>query len=285
MGTSLSGTYHSTVNIGQGDISSTVTVALTGDISIGFYGDDGIYAAVSVKNPIVYNYDLIRGGANGDKGGGGTGVYLASSGTVINEGSPTAGYGEIYGGTCYNNASGNGEGGGTGVDLGGGGLLQNYGIIGGGAGGSSTSHRGGTGGAGVFAEPTSNIVNHHCIYGGAGGNGGAAGGFGGDGVVLDGGSLVDDFLIRGGAGGTGGSASGGRRKPAQYRIHNWRWRRVQYHRLRHRRFRRHRPGWFWGRPAQQLWLDCRRHRIGHPDRHGKRGRYRRLPDIRDVPGQ
>jgi hypothetical protein len=207
MGTSLSGTYHSTVNIGQGDISSTVT--LTGYIAIGFYGDDGIYAAASVKNPIVYNEGSIVGGANGDKVEGGTGVYLASSGTVINAGSPNAGYGEIYGGTCSNNASGNGEGGGTGVDLGGGGLLGNYGIIGGGAGGSSTSHRGGAGGDGVFAEPTSNIVNHNRIYGGAGGKGGAAGGFGGDGVVLGGGSLVNYGVIRGGAGGTGGSASGG----------------------------------------------------------------------------
>ena len=210
MGTTLTGIYHTTVNLDQGSIGPTVTV--TGTIQVGFYSGIGIYGSSSLSHASVTNYGDISGGSNSGTGAAAAGVYLGAAGTVTNE---VGGY--ISGGTGWFSASGNGFSGGDGVDLGGGGMLTNDSGIAGGNGGSVSKGTGGEGGTGVFANGSTNLTNVGTIAGGTGGNGAVAGGYGGVGVFIDGaGTLTNGSaspgyypLIEGGAGGNGGGASGG----------------------------------------------------------------------------
>jgi hypothetical protein len=203
MTSTLTGMYSSTVVLGQGSIGDTISV--TGTIAIGFYGDNGIYAAASISDSKIYNNGgVIEGGTDGGRLHGGAGIYLAGYGSVSNGDN-----GHILGGQGGNYYGGNAASGGIGVDLQSGGFLQNTSLIQGGNGGSGAS--GGYGGIGVYVGGAGQTVNQADIFGGAGGNGGSGGvgGDGGVGIELYVSRLYNSGIILGGTDGYGGGNQAG----------------------------------------------------------------------------
>jgi hypothetical protein len=147
---------------------------------------------------------------------GGTGVSLASNGTITNSGTIIGGKGSPDLTKGYNGGP-NGGVGGMGVDIGQGGTLVNRGLIVGGAGGYSVGDRSygaGNGGIGVAVAGGGNaFVNHGIITGGAGGSEqnpqSGAPGAGGTGADIDTfGPSSNTGVITGGAGGASASIYG-----------------------------------------------------------------------------
>ncbi len=208
----------------------------TGVITGGGRGGVGVFLASAA---MLANGGTITGGAGSD------GVTLSAGGEVDNHGSISGGVGAYggtvngrSGGTALASSgpvsvvtSGvvtGGAGGGSGQSAGGAGgvgislsgvpaytiveTFANMGVVSGGAGGSSLYGTGGAGGAGGYFYGRLSAVNDGKIVGGAGGanadsagHAKAYGGVGGDGVVLEFGTLVNTGLIEGGAGRTGGA--------------------------------------------------------------------------------
>jgi hypothetical protein len=173
--TILNGNYTSTVDVGNGQYGASITV--NGNIRVGFYGADGVFASGSVYDASVFNDGSIVAGPNGNSGNAGTGIYLGGYGNVEN-------FGSISGGNAGPSHGAQGFEGGTGVYLYAGGTFSNgSGTIKGGQGGQG----GGYGGAGVILKGLGSIVkaaNSADIIGGAAGVGGHA--VGGTGVALSG---------------------------------------------------------------------------------------------------
>ena len=138
------------------------------------------------------NFTSIDVGASWTVSGNPGGIGISTSATLTNEGIIAGGDG-----------SANHLGGGVGVDLGAGGTLTNFGMIGGGL--AYGTGRGGIGLA-VYGQAT----NYGTITGGAGGNAVSGnGGHGGTGVLINGGTLIDDGTISGGQGGSATAGSAG----------------------------------------------------------------------------
>jgi hypothetical protein len=154
-------------------------------------------AGIDLAGGVVRNHGVITGGAGGVGGyyggNGGAGITLGSAGGgpggVENTGTITGGAGG-QGGTNY----GGGGNGGAGVALTGGGVT-NRGLITGGAAGTGSYPA--DGGAGVYLGGSGTITNVGTIEGGANFR---AGFYGGVGVNMAGGTLLNNGLIEGGLG-------------------------------------------------------------------------------------
>lgn len=145
----------------------------------------------------------------GAGGAGGDGIVLTAQDTLTNSGVIAAGRGGAGGQSEYGTALA-GSAGGTGVVLNGGSVLNTGTLIGGAGGLGAVTRNGGNGGAGgagvdiiagVFTNGSTGSLS-----GGAGGGGGntsfngsgGAAGAGGDGVVITGGTLINQGTIAGG---------------------------------------------------------------------------------------
>jgi hypothetical protein len=218
-----------TIVLDTGHYANFLTITASGEVAPTAADADAITAPSSAVDNLVTNYGIVLGGLGANEAfaayTGGAGVDLAGGG-VRNHGTIIGGAGGVGG---YFGGYG-----GAGITLGGDGGVNNTGTITGGAGGagSYTYGGGGNGGAGVALTDGGSLVNRGDITGGAGGtgsypsNGGAGvylagsgtitnfgtitGGanfraqlYGGVGVSLGGGTLVNKGLIEGGLGADG----------------------------------------------------------------------------------
>jgi hypothetical protein len=225
----ISTTVTTSVVLDTGHYANVLTITASGEVAPAAGGADAISAPSSATDDRVTNYGIVLGGLGANEAfaayAGGAGVDLAGGG-VRNHGVITGGAGGVGG---YFGGYG-----GAGITLGGAGGVNNTGTITGGAGGNGGSSYGGggNGGAGVALTDGGSLVNRGDITGGAGGsgsypsNGGAGvylagsgtvsnfgtitGGdnfraqlYGGVGVSLGGGTLVNKGLIEGGLGADG----------------------------------------------------------------------------------
>ena len=150
MGSSISGTVTSTVDLGSAAYPSPLTVTGTGAILPAAAGAFGVYA--SQAGVSLSNAGRIEGGA-GQADGGGAAVDFTAKGTLSNTGSIVGG---ATGNTSVNGTYGNG---GDGVMFAGGALTNGDLITGGGAYGA--------GGVGVVFSGAGTLTNTGTIAGGA----------------------------------------------------------------------------------------------------------------------
>ena len=231
-----------TVLLGSAEYSSPLTITSTGEV-IAYGSADGTSSGTVGIMAVIPDVVLVNhGNADGaSEDTPSTGVDFRSGGdTLINTGgisagSPTyatpgvealdgvdiyngriANSGAIAGGGpgFYREALGTGgigaEAGAIGVALLGTSRMTNSGTVIGGGGGQLTYSEGarsGTGGVGVSVAAQSAVSNTGTIAGGFGGSGPFAG-LGGEGAVVEGGTLVNRGLVIGGAGGQAYAAGG-----------------------------------------------------------------------------
>jgi hypothetical protein len=195
-------------------------------------GNAGAVALSLPKGGSLANAGVVRAGTGG-VGGGGYGKGLEGAGGIGGVGIAAASYvsfsnlGRISGGAggagapAGNgwNPGGAGGSGGAGITVTGGGSISNLGSVSGGHGGDGGAAiygvgtyafggPGGSGGYGIVFSGLGSVTNKGTISGGDGGNSVKGyshfygrGGNGGDGVVLEGGVVVNLGLIEGGGGG------------------------------------------------------------------------------------
>jgi hypothetical protein len=210
----ISTTVTTTLVLDTGHYADVLTVTASGEVAPTAYGADAIADPYAADSDRVTNFGIVLGGVGASEPfsayAGGAGIDLAGAAGVRNHGTITGGAGGVggyYGGN-----------GGAGVILGGISGLDNTGTITGGAGGAGGTQygAGGNGGAGVALNGGGNLTNRGIITGGAAGTGSYPSD-GGAGVYLGGSGTITNFgTIAGGAnfraelyGGVGVSMAGG----------------------------------------------------------------------------
>jgi autotransporter family porin len=202
----ISTTLHSTVTLGTDGYAPDLTFTSKGGDTPTLSGHSAV--VIDAPGGSLNNAGALLGAANvdGNAGAGGIGIRLTSVGTVDNTGTVSGGRG---GSGVDSGFSGPSSGkGGDGIALTHGGVIKNGGEIVGGEGGtpaviykygySYSIGRGGNGGAGILMTGGT-VLNQGSIEGGYGFQGGS----GGDGVSVSGaGTVVNTGMISGGYGGS-----------------------------------------------------------------------------------
>jgi hypothetical protein len=201
----ITNTVTKTVTLGQGGYGTQLTVELPGAVAPSGPAATGIVVPDGLlKGSITIDGTVSGASGGGTIRGGGIGIDMAASASLVNAGTVTGGGGYAYG---YEAGKG-----GTAVNLRAGGSVTNSGAITGGTGAGAYGFTGGTGGTGAALQGAVTLKNSGTI---AGGTGGSVAGYGGN-YISSGAGGVGVDLSGGGKATNTGTIAGGRSVQASY---------------------------------------------------------------------